>query len=161
MDYCLQHYGIQGQKWGMRRFQNSDGTLTEEGKRRYASNYSSEQRKRDKSVYGPGAVRRINKRMLNGESVSSSRSREAERIQRFRDAGRITRQIGGVAGGIGGFLASKAINKTLSRKISGLDDPAVSILITGGVVAAGTQIGKYGGEALTMIAGGYRPSKYR
>lgn len=31
----LVHYGIQGQKWGIRRFQNEDGTLTEEGKRRY------------------------------------------------------------------------------------------------------------------------------
>ncbi len=31
----LAHYGIAGQKWGVRRFQNEDGTLTEEGKRRY------------------------------------------------------------------------------------------------------------------------------
>lgn len=31
----LQHYGILGQKWGMRRFQNPDGSLTEEGKKRY------------------------------------------------------------------------------------------------------------------------------
>lgn len=31
----LYHYGIQGQKWGQRRFQNADGTLTEEGRKRY------------------------------------------------------------------------------------------------------------------------------
>ena len=31
----LYHYGISGQKWGLRRFQNPDGTLTEEGKKRY------------------------------------------------------------------------------------------------------------------------------
>lgn len=31
----LIHYGIQGQKWGVRRFQNEDGTLTPEGIRRY------------------------------------------------------------------------------------------------------------------------------
>lgn len=31
----LEHYGIQGQKWGVRRFQNPDGSLTEEGKKRY------------------------------------------------------------------------------------------------------------------------------
>lgn len=30
----LIHYGIQGQKWGVRRFQNEDGTWTEEGKQR-------------------------------------------------------------------------------------------------------------------------------
>ena len=31
----LYHHGIKGQKWGIRRYQNSDGTLTEEGKNRY------------------------------------------------------------------------------------------------------------------------------
>lgn len=32
----IYHHGIIGMKWGRRRFQNSDGTLTTEGKRRYA-----------------------------------------------------------------------------------------------------------------------------
>lgn len=31
----LIHSGIKGQKWGVRRFQNEDGTLTEAGKNRY------------------------------------------------------------------------------------------------------------------------------
>ena len=32
----LAHHGILGQKWGIRRFQNEDGSLTEAGKRRVA-----------------------------------------------------------------------------------------------------------------------------
>lgn len=32
----LQHHGIKGQRWGVRRYQNPDGTLTEEGKKRYS-----------------------------------------------------------------------------------------------------------------------------
>lgn len=31
----LQHWGIKGQKWGRRRYQNPDGSLTAEGKKRY------------------------------------------------------------------------------------------------------------------------------
>ena len=33
-DY-LAHHGILGMKWGVRRYQNSDGTLTSAGKKRY------------------------------------------------------------------------------------------------------------------------------
>lgn len=35
MEYYLIHHGIKGQKWGVRRFENEDGTLTEAGKKRY------------------------------------------------------------------------------------------------------------------------------
>lgn len=31
----LEHHGIRGQKWGIRRFQNKDGSLTPRGKSRY------------------------------------------------------------------------------------------------------------------------------
>lgn len=33
----LCHHGIQGQKWGVRRYQNEDGSYTNAGKRRYGS----------------------------------------------------------------------------------------------------------------------------
>lgn len=32
----LYHFGIKGQKWGIRRYQNEDGTLTQQGKIRYS-----------------------------------------------------------------------------------------------------------------------------
>lgn len=35
MDYVLKHYGIKGQKWGNRRFQNEDGSYTPAGRERY------------------------------------------------------------------------------------------------------------------------------
>lgn len=34
-EYELYHHGIKGMKWGVRRYQNADGSLTSAGKRRY------------------------------------------------------------------------------------------------------------------------------
>lgn len=39
MEYLV-HHGIKGQEWGVRRYQNKDGSLTEEGRRRYGYNKS-------------------------------------------------------------------------------------------------------------------------
>lgn len=36
MDYVLYHSGIKGMKWGIRRYQNKDGSLTPAGRKRYA-----------------------------------------------------------------------------------------------------------------------------
>lgn len=33
----LYHHGVKGQKWGIRRYQNSDGSLTPEGIKRYGT----------------------------------------------------------------------------------------------------------------------------
>jgi len=38
-DY-LCHYGVEGMKWGVRRYQNSDGSYTDAGRQRYRFEYS-------------------------------------------------------------------------------------------------------------------------
>lgn len=42
-DDYLQHYGIKGMHWGIRRFQNADGSLTSAGKKRYGSGEGSDE----------------------------------------------------------------------------------------------------------------------
>lgn len=37
----LKHHGIKGQKWGIRRYEGSDGKLTPAGKARYGSRYDN------------------------------------------------------------------------------------------------------------------------
>lgn len=40
-DNAVVHYGIKGMRWGVRRYQNYDGTRTPAGKRRYKDDYNS------------------------------------------------------------------------------------------------------------------------
>ena len=40
----LQHWGIKGMKWGVRRYQNADGSLTPAGKKRYRDESESIER---------------------------------------------------------------------------------------------------------------------
>lgn len=47
MNSELQHYGIKGQKWGVRRFQNEDGSLTPAGKERY----DDDQEKKSSTIF--------------------------------------------------------------------------------------------------------------
>lgn len=42
MDYNLIHSGILGMKWGIRRYQYKDGSLTPEGKKRYGAKYEKQ-----------------------------------------------------------------------------------------------------------------------
>lgn len=43
----LYHWGIKGMKWGVRRYQNEDGSLTNAGKKRYA-NWSEDAKEADR-----------------------------------------------------------------------------------------------------------------
>lgn len=43
----LCHYGVLGMKWGVRRYQNKDGSLTTKGKKRYSSDASKSDKKED------------------------------------------------------------------------------------------------------------------
>ena len=49
MSNSLQHYGIRGMKWGVRRFQHKDGALTSEGRDRYNNDVTHGQKRNSTS----------------------------------------------------------------------------------------------------------------
>lgn len=67
----LQHHGIKGQKWGVRRFQNKDGSLTKAGMERYKDDVNSKERYIKKGTQ----IQNISKKSLNLDDKNSRRSK--------------------------------------------------------------------------------------
>lgn len=61
----LMHHGIQGQKWGVRRYQNEDGSLTEAGRARYGG-------KKDYSKKDDKLVRTLAKSSWFGRNTAAN-----------------------------------------------------------------------------------------
>lgn len=59
------HHGILGQKWGVRRYQNENGSLTPSGKKRYSAEHidARELSKKGVSRLTNDELRRFNERM--------------------------------------------------------------------------------------------------
>ncbi len=80
----LIHYGIKGQKHGVRRFQNEDGTLTAEGKDRYAG-------KTDYSGKDDGVIRSLAKsswyaRKTVADAIASGKGERAKAQKKANEA---------------------------------------------------------------------------
>ena len=54
----LMHWGVLGMKWGVRRYQNADGTLTAAGKKRYGTKSNFEKVQRAKKAASPDKLKK-------------------------------------------------------------------------------------------------------
>lgn len=95
MDNELYHYGIRGMRWGVRRFQNKDGSLTSAGRKRQKSK-GEEVHEDYKKAHSKESVKSM--------SDSELRSRN-NRLQMERQYSMMTQKIG---------LGKKAVSAFIS-----------------------------------------------
>lgn len=87
----LTHWGIKGMKWGVRRYQNKDGTLTPKGKQRYERDIQENNaKKKDNRIVidGPDARRWAKEDTSRAKKVVDSSN---DMVKRFKDMERDSR----------------------------------------------------------------------
>ena len=84
----LAHHGVKGQRWGVRRFQNPDGSLTEKGKRRMKT-LQGKSDKLDAKKAKLNSPRKVNSKLANrskdrGELIRRMRQYQQQELQRIQ-----------------------------------------------------------------------------
>ena len=80
----LYHHGIKGQKWGVRRFQNKDGSLTAAGRKRYDDDGPSQKKQKEYKVPKNKSLHRLKieeKYKAKGMSEKEAEQAAAKRIR--------------------------------------------------------------------------------
>lgn len=129
--YAIEHHGIKGQKWGIRRFQNPDGSLTEEGMRRY-NNYKESAIARAQKQYDK-AMDKMNKHtsdrtirkadiargvLENAKNMSVKDALDEQGALGLRRAYTIANNLSAAAIGVGGALLGVPIDKTILTSVA-------------------------------------------
>ena len=155
MDNTLQHWGIKGMKWGVRRYQNYDGTYTKKGLARYKKAESDYDRKaaaanKTREAYKSGTATkeqyREAKRSVKGAKKDLENAYKSLNRDYHADEGKKLYQRGKTIGGnyvrsyftqgavvFGTAVANKIITSTFGHT-------AVTRIATRAIAAGGTAV---------------------
>lgn len=137
----LYHYGIKGQMWGRRRYQNPDGSLTAAGRKRYGHyiDYKTgavkdtskkryiktaliglEQSRIDASESGnKKAVKKIDKAIEETvkKAVKNSYNVKVSNAVAYSSKGRAAMETGGLLGGLIGLVVARGVNSYMGHDV--------------------------------------------
>lgn len=139
-DECLEHHGILGQKWGVRRFESANGHLTAAGKNRYDGDKVTEKEKNAFSAKAAGY-----KVLAAAHTVNSKTA-----------IGKKNRQIYAGAAKIANKQAEKAQKEANEKKANRTPEEIAAAekrkkMIIAGAAVAGTALAAYGGYKLYQL----------
>lgn len=104
-DDTLEHFGVLGMKWGIRRYQNKDGSLTPAGKRKYKISSEGKFVKRSRAE-----VKSYDKKVTAVKKANEAKKRKA----RIREKGLDKNDLDAISNNLDMF-STKEINDAVLR----------------------------------------------
>ena len=152
----LYHHGIKGQKWGIRRYQNADGSLTEAGQKRYSSSAGGAARRALAKVYD------INEKFYskNGRNKTLASMNAAARDELLKKADEADKAKAEKRAAANKLNAEKRAAKSAQKsdpndkkKLNVGKAAALTALALSGAYAYNTLMKQYGDKPFPDIAG--------
>lgn len=171
----LYHHGIKGQKWGVRRYQNADGTLTSIGRKRYGvdlytsnkSHYNTAKIKLGKTrkAYDDAKLNKAGLKKIVTLKIKERKAKSELKDAKLADKGekllekgytQKKEEIKKFVGYGAAYATSNAMTHFLSKRLAELDNEGRLTMGHAGVAALTT----YGTTVATLIGAGiYRNQK--
>ena len=107
-DRELYHWGVKGMKWGVRRYQNKDGSLTPAGRKRYAEPHEDYKKAHDKK-----SVKQMSDRELRERNNRLEMERKYEQFTKKKNRGKAV--VNAFIATAGTITAAQAAYKTYAK----------------------------------------------
>lgn len=132
-DNEMYHHGIKGQKWGVRRYQNADGSLTEKGKLRYTVKERENSLKSISSMSDDDIKKALNRMNLEKQyrtaTEESIRAGKEQLNKTLKTIGKVavgTLAVAGSAYLVKQVLTNQRKAKNLAKTISNMSDADIT-----------------------------------
>lgn len=139
----IAHHGVKGQRWGIRRYQNEDGTLTSAGQKRYTKELAAYEKRLDRYEKGRELY-------AKGETINKNEAKAKLSILG------ISALSGAAAAAIiakGKDLVMKRGSKTITAPASTVGKKVGLTMLIGGGLAAALYYGRRQNQLRSYYAG--------